>query len=59
MDDPFVETKLGDDGRLMPFDWAVSPDWRGKLSEVRELLNDERKLLKLNSLRTPDGLRFV
>lgn len=34
----------------------VSPDCRGRLRDVRELLNEERRLLRLKSRRTPPGL---
>jgi len=52
--DAVVEAMLGEAGRLrlLIVDW-LSWEVRGKLSEVRELLKEERRLLRLSSLRTP------
>lgn len=46
----------GDDGRLVPLTaaaWWSSTDSRGNDSDARELVNDDRRLPKLNNLRTP------
>lgn len=55
-DDPFVDARLGDDGRLLPVVGYVSFDCLGRLSDVRELLNEERRFVRLSSRRTPFGL---
>ena len=53
-----MEAMLGDDGLLVPLMWLVSFEGRaGTLRDVRELLKEERRFVKLRSLRTPFGLR--
>ena len=49
------EAKLGDDGRFTPVIGRSVVDSRGKLNDVRELLNDERRLLRLISRLIPVG----
>lgn len=45
-------------GRLVPFvGGRLSLNCRGRLCEVRELLKDDLRLLKLNSFRTPVARR--
>ena len=56
MDEAVVEAILGDDGRLTPWTCGeASFDSRGRLNEVRELLKEDRRLLRLSNLRTPFG----
>jgi len=53
-----VEAMLGDEGRLTPLGWPLgSCDWRGILSDVRELLKEERRFVRLKSRRTPPARR--
>lgn len=50
---------LGEVGRLLLFVSGLSCESRGIVSDVRELLKDERRLFKLRSFRTRDGCRFA
>jgi len=59
-----VEAMLGEEGRLRAlycgyggWYWGSLEDW-GMWREVRELLKEERRLVRLSSLRMPEGLRF-
>jgi hypothetical protein len=54
MVDGVAEVKLDDS--LCPTSWYDEPG--RKLKEVRELLNDWRRLVMLKMRRTPDGLRM-
>ena len=54
-----MDTILGDVGRLLPMVSGLSCESRGIVSDVLELLKDERKLFKLRSFRTRDGCRFA
>jgi hypothetical protein len=58
-EDPAVDTMLGEVGRLLLFVSGLSFEARGIVSDVRELLKDERRLFKLSSFRTREGLRCV
>lgn len=47
---------LGDDGLLVPVLCdAASLDWRGRLNDVRELLNEDLRFERLSSFFTPFG----
>lgn len=54
-----VEAIEGEEGRLRLCGGCCSSDVRGRLSEVRELLKEERRLERLRSLRTPEGRRWM
>lgn len=48
---------LGEDGRLVPAAWGGCWASLGRARDVRELLKEERRELRLSSLRTPEARR--